>query len=78
MYLKHILYGSFARLLVYSFAHLQETTAATLNWAVAFLIRYPEAQRRLHDELNNVIGSTRLITVEDRTKLHYTQAVIMV
>ncbi|XP_072493677.1 steroid 21-hydroxylase isoform X2 [Notamacropus eugenii] len=33
-----------------------ETTAATITWAVAFLLHHPEIQRRLHEELDQELG----------------------
>ncbi|KAI6171091.1 (pine wood nematode) hypothetical protein [Aphelenchoides bicaudatus] len=55
----------------------QETTAATTNWAIAYLINYPKVQQKLHEELDHFIGSDRLITVADRQQLNYLNAVIM-
>ncbi|KAI6240313.1 (pine wood nematode) hypothetical protein [Aphelenchoides fujianensis] len=55
----------------------QETTSATMTWALAFLIRHPEVQQKMHEELDRVIGSDRLITMSDKTDLPYVQAVIM-
>ncbi|KAI6238712.1 (pine wood nematode) hypothetical protein [Aphelenchoides fujianensis] len=37
----------------------QETTSATMTWALAFLIRHPEVQQKMHEELDRVIGSDR-------------------
>ncbi|KAH7716430.1 Protein CYP-33C9 [Aphelenchoides avenae] len=54
----------------------QETTSTTLAWGVAFLVNYPEAQERLHEELDRVIGSDRMVTMADRANLPYTNAVV--
>lgn len=54
----------------------QETTSTTSAWGTAFLVNNPKAQARLHEELDNVIGSDRLVTMTDRPQMHYTNAVI--
>ena len=54
----------------------QETTANTLGWACVYMIKNPECQRRLHEELTKCIGTDRIITVEDKPQLHYLNAVI--
>ncbi|KAH7718337.1 CBN-CYP-33C9 protein [Aphelenchoides avenae] len=59
------------------FAAGQETTSTTLAWGFAYILHAPEVQKPLHDELDRVIGSDRLITMDDRSNLHYTNAVIM-
>ncbi|KAI6238716.1 (pine wood nematode) hypothetical protein [Aphelenchoides fujianensis] len=55
----------------------QESTSSTVTWGIAFLIRHPDVQQKLHDELDRVIGSDRLVTVSDKLALPYVQAVIM-
>uniref|UniRef100_A0A914E3T3 Cytochrome P450 n=1 Tax=Acrobeloides nanus TaxID=290746 RepID=A0A914E3T3_9BILA len=54
----------------------QETTSNTLAWGVLYLMQEPEVQSRLQKELDTVIGSDRLITMDDRPKLNYTAAVV--
>ncbi|KAH7718336.1 Protein CYP-33E2 [Aphelenchoides avenae] len=55
----------------------QETTSSTIAWAFTYILLAPEGQKRLHEELDRVVGSNRMITMEDRSQLHYTNAVIM-
>ncbi|KAH7693662.1 CRE-CYP-33E1 protein, partial [Aphelenchoides avenae] len=59
------------------FAAGQETTSTTLAWGFVYILQAPEVQKRLHDELDRVIGSDRLITMDDRSNMHYANAVIM-
>ncbi|KAH7719647.1 Protein CYP-33C1 [Aphelenchoides avenae] len=54
----------------------QETTSTTLAWGFAYLLHSPENQKRLHEELDRVVGSDRLITNADRPNLPFTNAVI--
>ncbi|KAM4807534.1 cytochrome P450 4V2-like [Rhinophrynus dorsalis] len=54
-----------------------DTTAAALNWSLFLLGSHPEAQRRVHEELDEVFGkSDRPVTMDDLKKLHYLEAVI--
>ncbi|KAH7698252.1 CYP-33C9 protein, partial [Aphelenchoides avenae] len=59
------------------FAAGQETTSTTLAWGFVYILNAPEVQKRLHDELDSVVGADRLITMDDRPSMHYTNAVIM-
>lgn len=43
-----------------------ETTSTALTWAILYMIRYPEIQKRVQRELDQVVGSSRLPRVEDR------------
>jgi cytochrome P450 len=52
-----------------------ETTANTLAWAWYLLARNPEAEARLHEELDLVLGG-RPPTFDDLPRLRYTEAVI--
>lgn len=51
-----------------------ETTALSLAWAWQLLADHPEAEARLHDEVDRVIGDRRP-TLEDVMKLRWTRAV---
>lgn len=52
-----------------------ETTANTLSWTWMLLAQHPEAEAKLHAELEQVLAG-RSPTVEDMQKLPYTNAVI--
>lgn len=45
--------------------------------AIAYLIRYPEVQKKIQDELDQFVGENRVITVSDKINLPYTNATIM-
>ena len=53
-----------------------ETTSTVLNWALLILTKYPEIQEKVQDELDQVCGRERLPNLDDRSSLHYTDAVI--
>ncbi|NXV63744.1 CP2J2 protein, partial [Molothrus ater] len=53
-----------------------ETTSSTLRWALLFMAIHPEIQARVQAEIDAVIGQARSPALEDRNKLHYTNAVI--
>ena len=55
-----------------------ETTANALTWTWYLLSQNPEAERKLHDELNRVLGlgaAQRLPTLPDMPELKYTEMV---
>ena len=54
-----------------------ETTSTTLTWAMLYMARYPQVQRKVQEELDRVVGTDRMAGLEDRISLPYTEAVIM-
>jgi cytochrome P450 len=52
-----------------------ETTALTMTWTWLLLAQNPDAEARLHAELDSVLGG-RLPTVADLSRLPYTEQVI--
>ena len=51
-----------------------DTTATTLHWGVQYLVKYPEVQTRIQQELDELTGRNRLPKLADKTSLPYTQA----
>jgi cytochrome P450 len=44
------------------------TVTATLNFAMVFLMNYPDVQTKMQEELDVVIGRDRLPTLDDRAR----------
>uniref|UniRef100_A0A3B4A9N8 Cytochrome P450, family 2, subfamily N, polypeptide 13 n=1 Tax=Periophthalmus magnuspinnatus TaxID=409849 RepID=A0A3B4A9N8_9GOBI len=53
-----------------------ETTATTLQWSLIYLIKHPEVQEKVQEEIDRVIEQNRLPTMADRANLPYTDAVV--
>ncbi len=53
-----------------------ETTANALTWAFYLLAQNPEAEARLHEELDSVLAGGRQPTPEDVPALQYTEMVV--
>ncbi|KAM8952380.1 cytochrome P450 2C31-like isoform 4-T4 [Pelodytes ibericus] len=52
-----------------------ETTTTTLRWGLLLMMKYPEIQKNVHNEIDKVIGSAQPQT-EHRKEMPYTDAVI--
>ena len=51
-----------------------ETSTSTLRWTLLYLVAYPDVQRKVQQELDQVVGRGRMPRVSDRSKLPYTEA----
>uniref|UniRef100_A0A8C6AEC2 Cytochrome P450 n=1 Tax=Marmota marmota marmota TaxID=9994 RepID=A0A8C6AEC2_MARMA len=57
------------------FAAGTETTVSTLRWGILLMMRYPEVQKKVCDEINKVVGLAQP-RIAHRTQMPYTDAVI--
>ncbi|XP_035673491.1 cytochrome P450 2J5-like [Branchiostoma floridae] len=53
-----------------------DTTAATLTWALLYMILYPDIQQKVQSELDSVLGATKP-SLAHRDQLPFTTATIM-
>ncbi|XP_006821776.1 cytochrome P450 2U1-like [Saccoglossus kowalevskii] len=54
-----------------------ETTATTLRWAILYLVLHPDIQKKVRDEIIDEVGQDRDVSMADKHKLPYTEAVIL-
>jgi len=43
-----------------------ETTSTALTWATLFMIKFPHIQEKVHEEIELIVGTSRLPEVADR------------
>jgi len=51
-----------------------DTSADTVGWAIAQILRHQKVQQKIHEEMDKVVGRNRKITVDDIPNLPYFNA----
>uniref|UniRef100_A0A915DYB8 Cytochrome P450 n=1 Tax=Ditylenchus dipsaci TaxID=166011 RepID=A0A915DYB8_9BILA len=54
-----------------------ETTSTTLRWAMLFMVKYPEIQKKAQEEIDQIVGKDRYVTMADKTMMPYVSALIL-
>ncbi|KAK4873499.1 hypothetical protein RN001_015528 [Aquatica leii] len=54
-----------------------ETTSNTLGFAMLYMLKYPNVQKKVQDEIDDVVGRNRWPTMQDKINMPYTEAVLM-
>ncbi|XP_062257617.1 cytochrome P450 1B1 [Platichthys flesus] len=58
------------------FGASQDTLSTALQWIVLILVKYPEMQLRVQQEVDKVVERTRLPSIEDQLQLPYIMAFV--
>nr|XP_031317453.1 cytochrome P450 2C23 isoform X2 [Camelus dromedarius] len=53
-----------------------ESTASTMRYGILLLMKHPEVQAKVHEEIDRVIGRNQRPSMMDKMKLPYTEAVV--
>ncbi|KAH7446038.1 hypothetical protein KP509_01G034400 [Ceratopteris richardii] len=61
---------------IHIFAGGTDTSSITVEWALAELISHPSKMKRVQDEIDEVVGNSRLVEQDDVQNMPYFQAVI--
>ncbi|XP_020836321.1 cytochrome P450 2C31-like [Phascolarctos cinereus] len=53
-----------------------ETTNSTIRYGLLLILKHPEVQAKIHEEIEHVIGHNRLHSIKDRQDMPYMDAVV--
>ena len=55
-----------------------DTSTHVISWGILYILHHPEVARRIREELDSKICGDRIVTLDDKHNLPYTNAVINV
>ncbi|XP_043945461.1 cytochrome P450 2K6-like [Protopterus annectens] len=68
--------GNYLSLMTNLFSAGTETTSTTLLWGLLLMMKFPHIQKKVHEEIDAVIGKQRNPRMDDRKNMPYTDAVV--
>ena len=53
-----------------------DTSSYQILWVLIYLLKHPDAMKRVQEEIDKIVGSDRLPEMTDKTEMPFTQAVV--
>ncbi|XP_074644414.1 cytochrome P450 1A1-like [Tubulanus polymorphus] len=53
-----------------------ETTSTVSLWTMLYMIKHPDVQQKIYDEISDIVGDSRLPRISDKSKLPFLEATI--
>ncbi|XP_013391064.1 cytochrome P450 2J6-like [Lingula anatina] len=54
-----------------------DTTSNTLRWSLIHMVNHPDVQKRVQQEIDQVVGQSRVAKMEDKARMPFTEAAIL-